>query len=218
METSSSPGFRTCDCRNPQAARDICPGTETGSAWYVGLTGRGKTTLALIHAKELANRTCWPILVVDSEDSLGAELPSFAVARRPSTAIMSVWGDGRHTRWIPDHPDEIERIAEACHELGHVVLLVDEGSYYLHSGTRTGSRLLRLVRAHRHAPAWILFTTQHFSGDIPMAAFAGAPEVFVFQTTQPSALKRLREDWGIASDDVSELPVGTCRVLKTDGS
>ena len=156
--------------------------------------------------------------MVDSEDSMAADFPGVPVARRVGVAVSYVWGSGSHCRWIPSDPSEVERVAEYAHELRRVVLLVDESSYYLHGGTRNSSALLRLIRAHRHAEAFLLFTTQHFSGDVPQAAFGGAPPVYVFQTTSPAALKRLRDDWGAPVELIRTLPVGRCVRLSTGES
>lgn len=196
-----------------ELCRRLAPAGRSGSAWFIGTSGAGKSSLAAGLAVELAGRTCDPLLVVDSEDSLDEAFPNLPVAESVSDAIRLVWGEGRHCRWILEEPAELERVARAARELRRAVLYIDESSYYLHSGTSRKSELLKLIRTHRHRQVWLLFTTQHFSGDVPQAAFGGGPVLYIFQTSTPVALERLKREWRVPPELVESLPAGRCAVV-----
>lgn len=153
--------------------------------------------------------------MVDTEESMAEAFPDMPVAGSVGEAIELIWQQGTHCRWTPDDPDELERVAAAARELRGAVLLVDESSDYLHSGTKRRSRVLKLIRTHRHSDVWLLFTTQHFSGDVPQAAFGGGPLVYVFNTTGPAALEQLQRRWGVPPELAASLDAGQCFVLRT---
>jgi len=146
---------------------------------------------------------------------MGDAFPAVPVAHSVGDAARLLWTDGSHCRWMPNDPDELERMAELARQLRRVVLLVDESADYLHSGTRTRSRVLKLIRTHRHSEVWLLFTTQHPSGDVPQAAFGGGPLLYVFQTSVPAALEQLERQWGVPAFLPQRLAAGQCVVVET---
>jgi hypothetical protein len=176
--------------------------SATGVRWYVGIPGSGKTYLALAHLRELIESNGWPALVIDTAGV--SNFASIPHARNVREALSWVWGAGNHAAIVPSDAMQVEQLVGACQGAGRVNLLVDEAAYWL-SARSSGTGLLRLMRAHRHARANVLLTTQHLTGDVPQEALSCAPRLYVFRCTAPAVLKRLTEE-GIDADRVSKLP------------
>jgi hypothetical protein len=85
--------------------------------------------------------------------------------------------------------------------------MVDEAHTYLTSRKGKDGPLLNLMRAHRHAEANVLLTTQHLTGDIPQEALSCAPRLFVFRCTSPAVLERLKQE-GLDVERIAALPQG----------
>lgn len=128
-------------------------------------------------------------------------------------ALEQVWRYRRNVIFRPVGADALESctpLLRACRQAGHVILLVDASVYLFSARSAVNTPVLELLRGHRHAPAWCLFTTQHFSGDIPQALLACSPTLFVFRTAQPAVLDRLEADYGLDPAAVVSLPQGEC--------
>jgi hypothetical protein len=164
----------------------------TGVSWYVGIPGSGKTTLAKQHLARLVVETGWPALVLDSTGV--DQLKDVRHARSIREVIEWVWGAGEHAAYLPNDAQEVDRLVAACLDPGRVNLLVDEAHTWLSARRGLAGPLLRLMRAHRHAHANVLLTTQHLSGDIPQEALSCAPRLYVFRCTAPAVLDRLRAE------------------------
>lgn len=142
--------------------------SEPTAAWYVGIPRAGKTRLAHAHAVETSAACGWPVLVIDSQGVGNFE--RWPRAASVEEVLLEVWGQKRSTAYVPRDVQEVERLVRAVLAAGRVVLLVDEAAYWLSSSRGRGGALLRLLRAYRHAPAHVLLTTQHLSGDVPQEA------------------------------------------------
>lgn len=180
---------------------------STGVAWYVGIPGAGKTTLAVTHLAQDASANRWPCIVVDSSDV--AQLAHVPHVRGLAELEHAVWARGEHAAIIPRDAAEVEEIAARVLELGRVNLLIDEAAFWISSRKGTDGALLRLMRAHRHAQARLYLTTQHLSADVPQAALSCAPVLYVFRCTSPVVLERLEREFGLDPSQVSTLPRGT---------
>lgn len=179
--------------------------SASGLAWYIGIPGAGKTTLATAHAADLVRRTGWPVLCIDSQGV--AQLDGIPRARSPRAAVDQVWTARQHAAFIPETDADVRYVAETALERGRVVLIIDEAAFWLTAHDRH-SPMLRLMRAHRHARVHLLATTQHLSGDIPQEVLSCAPLLHVFRCTSPAALDRLERDYAIPRTVVASLPRG----------
>lgn len=178
----------------------------TGCAWYVGVPGAGKTTLALAHLARDAAANGWPCLVLDSSDVAQlAHVPHVASLAQLEAAV---WKRGEHAAYVPRDAGEVEHVAARALELRQVNLLVDEAAFWISSSKGRDGNLLRLMRAHRHAQVRLYLTTQHLSADVPQAALSCAPELFVFRCSSNVVLDRLEREYGMDRATVAALPRG----------
>jgi hypothetical protein len=164
---------------------------RTGVRWYVGIPDSGKTTLAKRHLAELVEENGNPALILDS--SSVDQLADVRHARSIRECIEWVWGAGHHAAYLPNDAEEVDRLARACIDPGNVNLLIDEAHHWLTSRRGTDGPLLKLMRAHRHARANVLCTTQHLTGDIPHAAISCAPRLYVFRCVDEAVLDCLKK-------------------------
>lgn len=150
------------------------------------------------------------------EGSLPDSLTDGVVTESVDECITLLWGERCNVIFRPRGDgtfDRCESLLRACRQAGHVILLVDGSTYLMTSRTAVDAPIFELLRGHRHAPAWLLFTTHHFSGDIPQALLACSPHLFVFRTTQPAVLDRLEADYDLSRDAVTTLQQGECFVV-----
>lgn len=180
--------------------------SSTGCAWYVGVPGAGKTTLACSHLARDSRANGWPCLVLDSSDV--AQLAHVPHVRSVAELERAVWQLGEHAAYIPQNGDDVERVAARALELRQVNLLVDEAAFWLSSHKGRDGSLLRLMRAHRHAQVRLYLTTQHLSADVPQAALSCAPELYVFRCTANVVLDRLEREYGMDRSLIANLPRG----------
>lgn len=178
-------------------------------AWYLGIPEAGKTWLALEHLKQAIRTNGWPALVIDTQGE--EHFRHIPHARNVREAIEWVWGAGRNAAIGPHlEAEEVEALAQACLDPGHVNVLVDEAATWLAQGrgqSRDGKEgpLLRLIRTRRHAKCCLLLTTQHLTGDVPTAAISCAPRLYVFRCTELNVLDRLKRE-GVDPEAAKVLP------------
>ena len=189
--------------RNGAASRrrsDVVRELE-GVSWYVGCPHSGKTTAASVHARWFREKFGVPVVVVDSEETedfrgldhcAPRELPELVWKAKQSVAVK------------PGSVADVDAVAEAVRAGKDVVLLVDEASLWL-SNRRCSEALLRVLRTTQHCRVRVLLTTQHFSGDIPQAALACAPDLYLFRTTSPRALDVLSRHFSIDAEQARTL-------------
>lgn len=175
---------------------------HTGVSWYIGCPNSGKTTLARAHAIAAAAANSWPILVVDTEGV--AQLAGFPHARTVGQAVDWVWTRRQSCAFTPRGDDDLEALVRAARKPGRLNLFIDEAHAWLSARSAASDSMIRLMRAHRHSKLRIFLTTQHLSGDIPQAALACSPELFVFRCTSPATLDRLRSHLGLCGTCVSK--------------
>lgn len=187
--------------------------SEPSCAWYVGIPRAGKTRLAHAHAVQLGRSTGWPVLIVDSQGV--GNFSKWPHSPTAAKAVEDVWRFRRSVAVIPNGPDDVEQLVRATLSAGRVVLLIDEAAFWLSSSRGKGGSLLRLLRAYRHAPACVLLTTQHLSGDVPQEALSCAPTIYAFRCTAPAVLDRLEREYAVDRQLVSQLPQGQFLTLRT---
>lgn len=176
---------------------------RTGSNWYIGVPGSGKTTLAKAHALAESRRNGCPVLVLNSEGV--AQFEGFPTTRSRRAAIRAVWGSRASCALIPAGAADVRAVIAAAHNPGRINLLIDETSAWLSARSGASAELLALMRAHRHAGLNLYLTTQHLTGDVPQAAFSCAPHVYIFRCTAPAVLERIERTWGIEPGRVRKL-------------
>jgi DNA helicase HerA-like ATPase len=182
----------------------VAPLVAPGVAWYAGCPGSGKTTLAKVHARQWSKDTGWPVLVIDSTGA--SDFERILHTSEPREIVKRLWIlRERVTVTTPEDDRVLDGLIRAVRGGRGVVLLVDEAHFWLSGFNRSGE-LLRLMRATRHAHVRLLLTTQHLSGDIPQAAFACAPDLYLFRTTSPRSLKVLEREFEVEPAKVRELP------------
>lgn len=178
----------------------------TGVRWYVGVPASGKTTLAAAQAAELVAATGWPVLAIDSAGV--AQLGQVPHVTSVEAVLDHAWTRRQHVAFIPRDEDQVTEIVQAVLARGRVILLVDEAAFWIDARKGSGSPLLRLMRAHRHARVFLLLTTQHFSGDVSQQALSCAPTLYVFRCTSPAVLDRLEREYGLDRRAIANLGQG----------
>jgi len=168
----------------------------------VGCPHSGKTTLASVHARLYSKQFRLRIVVLDTEET---DDFSGLVHCRPRDLPRVVWTDGQAAAVKPRDLADVELVARAVRGGKNAVLLVDEASLWL-SNRRCSEELLRVLRTTQHCRSRVLLTTQHFSGDIPQAALACAPDLFLFRTTSPRAIETLSKHFDVNAGQVRNLP------------
>jgi len=182
------------------------PKGASGVAVYVGVTGSGKSTLAVAHAREISARTGEPTIFLDMEHSLPDTWDAEYVTGAHD-ALDASYVARRHTVFR-GHPAEVGELLSHVRTVGDRCVVVDGSTHLLSAHSRPGAPLSELMRGHRHARAWLLLVTQHFSGDIPQAMLACTPHLYIFRTLQPATLRVFERDYGLNPDELRILPVG----------
>lgn len=176
------------------------------SAWYIGIPGAGKTTLAAHHLAQLTRTTRRPAIVIDSGGV--AQLAHVPRAASVREVVSSAWRDREHCAFTPKTAEEVDAIARAVMAGKDVNLLVDEAGFWIGANKGRDSALVRLLRAWRHARSSVLLTTQHLTGDVSQAALSCAPVLFVFRCTSPTVLDRLEREYALSRQRVASLDRG----------
>lgn len=174
-------------------------------AWYFGVPGAGKTTLATHHAADLIRKTGWPLLCLNTIGA--AQLRGIPMAPSALAAATRVFRRGEHAACIPRDQGEVDALISGAMERGRVVLFIDEAASWIDAHDRH-SPILQAMRGHRHFRVALLLTTQHMSGDCPQESLSCAPLLHVFRCTSDAVLERLKKSHGIEPARVKALPRG----------
>ncbi len=181
--------------------------------WCIGCPGAGKTTLARSLAAEKARTTGRKLICIDAEGDANfralpmarnvGELPKLLVAHNAvSFDAMSAT------------KAELRRVPTFLERAGQLVVLIDGAHAVLDAHSSAGDAWVRLQRVHRHAELDLFWTTHHLGGDVPQVVQACAPEIYVFRTTSPAALKTLEREFGLDPAKVRALDRG--RYIKVE--
>jgi DNA helicase HerA-like ATPase len=180
------------------------------AAWFLGVTGGGKTYLANELARAEAARNGFPLLIFDpTHDEKFADVPR---AETVHDVVARVFARGDHCATTIDDELQADAIFAAVLKCGHVNLIVDEAPDYIHGKK---CPLVRILRQHRHLHSSVFLTTQHLTGDVPAAAIACGPVLYVFRTTSKPALDRLESEYGLDRERARTLGEGEHVELRT---
>jgi hypothetical protein len=178
-----------------------------GIVWCIGCPGAGKTTLAKSIAAQRARQLNRKLVVVDAEGDAGfrslpmasnvGELPKLLAAH--NAVSFDAMSCGKQ---------ELRRLPTFLERAGKLVVLIDGAHAVLDAHSSAGDAWVRLQRVHRHAELELVWTTHHLGGDVPQVVQACAPELYVFRTTSPSALKTLEKEFGLEMSRVRTLERG----------
>lgn len=168
-----------------------------GSAWYLGVPGSGKTSLAWKHLRELVERDHDPAIVVESVPD--ARFQVVPKVKTVEEVVKAAWGERTSVRFQGSDAEEadLDSLFSAIQAGGRVHLLIDESAFYFNARRGQFAPLPRLLRSYRHANVTIQATTQAFSGDVSQEALACAPTLYVFKTAAPAALEALEKRYSI---------------------
>ena len=178
-----------------------------GVVWCIGCPGAGKSTLARAKAKAKCDELRRPLLVVNCEgDREFDALPSCStVAELPALIVRNraVCFDA-----LKASKPELRKLAGFLERAGPRVVLIDGAHALLDAHSAAGDAWVRLQRVHRHAELELIWTTHHLGGDVPQVVQACAPELYVFRTTSPAALKALEAQFGLDPQKIRTLERG----------
>lgn len=176
-------------------------------AWLIGCPGAGKTTKARALALEWSTSTGKPLLAIDCEgDASMRALPRAATVGELAQLLArsrAVCFDA-----MSCHEAELGKLARFVERCGSLVLLIDGAHVVLDAHSSSGDAWVRLQRVHRHANLDLIWTTHHLGGDVPQVVQACAPDLYVFRTTSPAALKVLEREYALDPRTIRELPRG----------
>jgi predicted transposase YbfD/YdcC len=175
--------------------------------WCIGCPAAGKSTLARSIAARWARERGKKLLAIDCEgDSNFATLPR--TAKVEELPALLVRNNAVAFDAMTCEKAELRKLARFVERAGNLVLLIDGAHALLDAHSSAGDAWVRVQRVHRHANLDLIWTTHHLGGDVPQVVQACAPEIFVFRTTSPSALKVLEREYGLDPSRVRELPQG----------
>lgn len=172
--------------------------------WYVGITGSGKTTRALIDLGEDIAKNRRPALVIDSQ---GVKLLSkIHHASTWQKCALRVFDKKQNCAFIPKKVEEVGALFAVARELGGVNILLDEAAFWMSS--RSIPRQIELAfRTHLHTNLIIRATTQHLA-DISPVGIQCTTTIKAFRCSSSRILQRLREEWAYSPEAVEKLERG----------
>lgn len=184
---------------------------------FVGVPGCGKTSLALARSFDASRHSGFPILVIDSQDTVhekdadgkfAGEISGFEKAPTVPAAISRLWGAGLHTRFVPPRGESgteaVNKLCAAVRAAGRAVLLIDEVAFWA-TAHGTPEELEFLLRVWRHSGAKIYMTTQ-YPGDVAPIVMTCVGRVFAFRCSTLAALDRLERTFLMDPDEIRNLP------------
>jgi hypothetical protein len=178
-----------------------------GSAWYLGVPGSGKTSLAWSHLRAMVERDHDPALILESVPEtrfLGVPL-----VKSVPEVVEKLWNERTSARFVgaSASEEELDALFDAVLAGGRVHVFIDESAFYVNARRGAFAPLPRLLRSYRHASVTVQATTQHASGDVSQEALACAPTLYVFRSMAPSALEALERRYGIPPETLKGLPM-----------
>ncbi len=176
----------------------------TGPVIIIGCPGSGKTTLAREMAIAEAERTGFPMLVIDS-----ARVDQFKdVHHAPSVkdTILRIWGEGKHCAYTPEAPEDFDRLAAAARAGKRVIIVIDELKNVLPSVRSMSLPFQLAMRLWRHSEIQGIYATTQSYADAARPLRAVVSQWIVFRMTAPADLEALKQDLGLDPAEVASLP------------
>lgn len=176
----------------------------TGPVVLIGCPGSGKTHLARQLAGADVGRTGFPLLVIDS-----ARVDQFQDLHHAQTvreAIERVWGQGLHTAFTPEAPEQFDRLAAAARAGKRCVILIDELKNVLPSVRSMSLPFQLAMRLWRHSEIEGIYATTQSYADAARPLRAVVSKWFVFRMTAPQDLEAIRQDLALEPAEIAALP------------
>ena len=175
----------------------------SGVYWYVGVTGSGKTTLALEHIRKTISLTRYPLLTINTHGARNlAQLPHVNSVK---AAVRKVWGARRHAAFIPKTSEEVGALLKAARAGGRAIILIDEAAAWINQ--YTSEEVMATFRVHRHSRLYIYCTTQSL-GEISPRALQTTTRLHAFRNVSARVLERLEKEFQFDREKVRNLPRG----------
>ncbi len=184
----------------------------SGPVVLIGCPGSGKTTKARELAVAEVARTGFPLLVIDS-----ARVDQFKDLVHTKTVretIERVWGQGLHTAFTPEAPEDFDRLAAAARAGKRCIILIDELKNVLPSVRSMSLPFQLAMRLWRHSEIEGFFATTQSYADAARPLRAVVSKWIVFRMTAPQDLEALRQDLGLDPAEIAALPQFQYREVK----
>jgi hypothetical protein len=184
--------------------------THQGVSFYVGMTGTGKTYLALEHLKAAVAENGNPSLILDM---VGAKnFKTFPHEATVDAVLQKLYGNPRtHAIYRPRSEAELNQIFNAVGAEddgpGAVNVLVDEIFWVPCNGHKILTSFSKAIRGWRHP--WlgesIFFLTSQRPGDLHGDGYAARDRMYVFRPSEGRDVDRLEKDFGIPREKMLAL-------------
>lgn len=207
---------------NPARAEPVTATPATGSATtkvvrapflaqpegiyiHVGTTGTGKTWLANEEIRATCAASGKNALIIDS--TCASNFEDVPHAENLRDAILQTWGpraEGEAPRvvvYTPENDVEFDALMKACREVGNVVLLVDELSFWTGS-----SEFKKLCRVWRHSRLHIYVTCQIVAQDLGQYILGCNPTLRIFRLSAPRSIEFMMRWHGLEPDAIRAHP------------
>lgn len=184
----------------------------SGPVILCGCPGSGKTYLADQLARAEVDRTGYPLLVIDS-----ARVDKFNAMHHAASVretIERVWGEGLHTAYTPESPEDFDRIAAAARAGKRVVILIDELKNVLPSSRSMSLAFQLMVRLWRHAEIPAIYATTQSYADAARPLRAVVSEWIFFRMTAPADLEAIGKDFIADPAEIAALPAREFKRVK----
>ncbi len=141
-------------------------------------------------------------MVIDSAGAVNLQgIPHVGLRELPD----AVWRDGRSVAFHPESDSDAQAALEALHAARGVHVLVDESAFWVDSARGRGGVLERVARSARHYGMTLAMTSQYIGSDVSQQVMACAPEMAVFRSRSPRALRVLEDRYGLDQAQVAAL-------------
>lgn len=176
----------------------------SGPTILCGCPGSGKTFKAHELALAEVGRSGYPLLVIDS-----ARVDRYAAMHHAATVretVERIWGEGLHTAYTPEDPEDFDRLAAAARAGKNVVIEIDELKNVLPSTRSMSLPFQLMVRLWRHSNIPAIYATTQSYADAARPLRAVASEWYFFRMTAPADLDAIRQDHGLDPVELAQLP------------
>jgi hypothetical protein len=178
-----------------------------GVSFYVGMTGTGKTYLALQHLREAVAENGFPALILDLVRAKNLrDLP-----HEPSVdaVLDKLYGSPRtHATFTPTEEQTDQLMRAISDDLaGGVNVLVDEIYWVPCNARKISTDFSKALRSWRH-PALgenRFFLTSQRPGDLHGDGYAARSRMYVFRPSEGRDVDRLERDFGIPREEMLAL-------------
>jgi hypothetical protein len=178
-----------------------------GVSFYVGMTGTGKTHLALRHLREAVAENGFPALILDLVRAKNLrDLPHEPTV---DAVLAKLYGAPRTHATFTGEEAQLDQIFRAISDdfTGGVNVLVDEIYWVPCNARKISTDFSKALRSWRH-PALgenRFFLTSQRPGDLHGDGYAARSRMYVFRPSEGRDVDRLERDFGIPRDEMLAL-------------